>query len=147
MRPPTSPASCGELRLTSQQHPFPSQAHASSLHLQAGKSQGRKAGAVPSPGARTRQIPELSACNPPESANSWVSIPVGRQLSEEHLAPVSVLSAAPSHIYFLAKTLLGGAGGETGSRFSALLKQDHPAALQQTQKQRFSISYENTAHK
>lgn len=78
----------------------------------------------------TRQIPELSAWNPPESTNSWVSIPVRRQLSEEHLAPVSILSAAPSHIYFRKKSLLGReAGGKTGSRFFWLLKEDHPVAL------------------
>lgn len=62
--------------------------------------------------AHTRQIPELSAWNAPESANSWVSIPVRRQLLEEHLAPVSILSAALSHIYFLKKSLLGGGQGE-----------------------------------
>lgn len=56
----------------------------------------------------TWQIPELSAWDPPESANSWDSIPVRRQLSEEHLALVSILSAAPSHIYFPRKSLLEG---------------------------------------
>lgn len=79
--------------------------------------------------AHTQQIPELSAWNSPESINSWICIPVRRQLSEEHLAPVSILSAVPSHIYFLKNSLLGWAGGKTGSRSFWLLKGDHPVAL------------------
>lgn len=44
MRPPTSPASCGEPRLTSQQHPFPSQAHASSSICKLGRVRVEKLG-------------------------------------------------------------------------------------------------------
>lgn len=98
------------------------------LHLQSGESKHR--GMKPVPFSLTHTANPRAFC----LEFPWVSKQLDLYPSQEAaLRETSgsslYLVCCSSHIYFLKKSLLGWAGGKTGSRSFWLLKEDHPVAL------------------